>query len=257
MISSFTPLPTKSPDEDCTHLVFKQTHARHGKTLLHLCVFLTGVFSSSYFARAACNESVSEPVQELIQEERSLRSTEESVQASRTRLRIFEADLLSRLANPPPAHDRALARRLAKLQRTEVDPKRRTLENLRVQHEEARRQWERGHRQLAPQLVEARSAYQANMMTEEDFCRIRDTYRQALHLYLEGMQNYRRGLELYARALDEYRTQFIGPYISGFADPRHWQALIDQLARGEFLQEILVAMTVNAIRSVPPDAPPE
>jgi hypothetical protein len=71
------------------------------------------------------------------------------------------------------------------------------------------------------------------------------------------MQDYRRGMDLYARALDECADRFLTPSIKGFTDPRSWEELIVQLKRGDFLHDILVPMTVNAIRSVPPDAPPE
>ena len=235
----------------------QEEFVRPGRIALGLLAFLLFLGSPAYLVHAACDEGVPETIRELVQEEQSLRATEQAVQASKARLRAFETALLSRLSNPPPTYDRALARQLIALRRTEVEPKRQTLENLRAQHEEARRQWERGHQQLAPQLAEARSAYRAKMMTEEEFCHIRDTYNHALRLYLQGMKNYRRGLDLYARALDEYRNQFIGPYISGFANPRYWEELIDHLKQGNFLQDILVPMTVNAIRSLPPDTPPE
>jgi hypothetical protein len=190
-------------------------------------------------------------------EEQVLRTIEQTVRSSKTRLQMFDADLQALLTNPPPTYDKALARQLAALRRTEVEPKRRTLENLRAQHEESRRQWERGHQRLGPQLAEARTAYRDQTITSDEFCRVQETYAHALRLYREGMQDYRRGMELYARALDECVDRFLIPAIKGFTDPRYWEELIVQLERGDFLHDILVPMTVNAIRSVPPDAPPE
>ena len=230
---------------------------QHGRVVVCLVSVWLLFVAPPRIAHAECEEGVPETIQEIVQEEQLLRATEQAVQASKTRLRAFEANLLSRLANPPLTYDRALARQLTELRRTEVEPKRQMLENLRSQHEEARRQWEYGHQQLAPQLAEARSAYRAQKITEEEFCAVRETYNRALRLYLQGMQDYRRGMDLYARALDEYRNQFIGPYLSGFTDPRYWEELIDQLKQGNFLHDILVPMTANAIRSVPPATPPQ
>ncbi len=138
-----------------------------------------------------------------------------------------------------------------------MEPKRQTLENLRSQHEEARRQWERGHHLLYPQLAEAQAAFRAKTITDEEFCRVRETYQQALRLYLQGMQNYRRGLDLYARALNIYIDRFLTPYSKGFSDPQQWKDLIAQLNRHDFLHDILIPMTANAVRSIPPDVPPE
>ncbi|MGE0683017.1 MAG: hypothetical protein AB7P69_19205 [Candidatus Binatia bacterium] len=208
-------------------------------------------------AHAACDDNVSALTQEIVLEEHALRMTEQAVRSSKTKLQMFDADLQALLANPPPTYDRTLARQLATLRRTEVESKRRTLENLRAQHEESRRQWERGHQRLGPQLAEARTAYRAQTITSDEFCRIQETYAHALRLYIEGMKDYRRGMELYTRALDECVDRFLSPSIKGFTDPRYWEELIVQLERGDFLHDILVPMTVNAIRSVPPDAPPE
>jgi hypothetical protein len=216
------------------------------------------VFSSlTPQAHATCGEEISTTTQELVAEEQALQLTEQRVRLSKTQIHTLDADLQDLLANPPASFDKALARQLAALRNKEIEPKRRTLENLRTQHEEARRQWERGHRLLSPQLAEAQMAFQAKTLSREDFCRIREAYHQALRLYLEGMQNYRQGMNLYARALDECAEQFFAPYIKGFTEPRRWEELIMQLQRGDFLHEILVPMTANAVRSVPPDAPPE
>jgi hypothetical protein len=208
-------------------------------------------------AHAACGEDAPALTQEIVLEEQALRMTEQTVQSSKTKLQTFDAELQALLADPPPTYDRALARKLATLRRAEVEPKRRSLETLRAQHEESRRQWERGHQQLGPQLAEARTAYRAQTITSEEFCRVQESYAHAIRLYIEGMRDYRRGMELYARALDECVDRFLAPAIKGFTDPRSWEELIVQLERGDFLQDILVPMTANAIRSVPPDAPPE
>lgn len=230
---------------------------RRGQLLL--CWILLSPFLLSCFlsAHAACGENASALAQAIVLEEQALRLTEQTVRSSKNRLHTFDADLQALLANPPPTYDQALARQLAALRRTEVEPKRRTLENLRAQHEESRRQWERGHRQLGPQLAEAQTAYRAQTITNDEFCRVQNTYAHAIRLYIEGMQSYRRGMELYARALDECVDRFFIPSIKGFTDSRYWEGLIAELRQGDFLHDILVPMTVNAIRSVPPDAPPE
>jgi hypothetical protein len=172
-------------------------------------------------------------------------------------MQMLDAELQDLLAQPPPGYDQSLARQLASLRRTEVEPKRQTLENLRAQHEESRRQWERGHQQLNPQLAEAKTAFQAKTLSRDDFCHVRETYQTALRLYLQGMQSYRKGMDLYARALNVYADQFLSPYLKGFTDPQQWVDLIAQLQQGNFLHDILVPMTTNAIRGVPPDAPPQ
>lgn len=235
-------------------LDYKLRRGRFGLRWIFLLPFLLG---RCFSAHAACGETASALTQEIVLEEQALRMTEQAVRSSKSKLQRFDADLQALLTNPPPTYDRMLARQLAILRRTEIEPKRRSLENLRAQHEEARRQWERGHQRLGPQLAEARTAYRAQTMTNDEFCRIQETYAQALRLYIEGMKDYRRGMELYARALDEYVDHFLAPSIKGFTDPRYWEELIAQLERGDFLHDILVPMTVNAIRSVPPDAPPE
>ena len=63
--------------------------------------------------------------------------------------------------------------------------------------------------------------------------------------------------DLYAHALDVYVDRFLTPYSKGFSDPQQWKDLIAQLNRHDFLQEILILMTTNAVRGVPPDVPPE
>jgi hypothetical protein len=131
------------------------------------------------------------------------------------------------------------------------------IERLRVQHEESRRQWERGRRLLTPQLAEAQAAVQAQTMSREQYCSVREAYWRALGIYLQGMQGYRAGMELYAKALDAYGQRFQLPYTQGFSDRQRWEILLQQLERRNFLEDILVPMTANAYRSTPPDVPPE
>lgn len=208
-------------------------------------------------SHAECGEETSTLAQELVSEEQALRTTIQFVRSSKENMQLREAELRDLLAQPPADYDQSLARQLASLRRTEIEPKRQTLENLRSQHEESRRQWERGHRQLRPQLAEAQTAFQAKTLSRDDFCRVRETYQRALRLYLQGMQSYRKGMDLYARALNIYAEQFLLPYSKGFTEPKQWVDLIAQLRKGNFLHEVLVPMTTNAIRSVPPDIPPE
>lgn len=206
--------------------------------------------------QAACGEAIEETRQELAAEERDLRTTEQMVRAAVATLRVRDAALRKEMANPPAGYDQALARRLVELRRTEVEPKREMLERLRAQHEESRRQWERGHQLLYAQLSEARAAFQAKTLSQEEYCRVREAYLGALRLYLQGIQGYRTGMELYARALDVYGERFLEPYTQGFSDRQRWLALVQRLERGDFLQDILVPMTANAVRSSPPDVPP-
>jgi hypothetical protein len=178
------------------------------------------------------------------------------VRAARAEFLSREATLRETTAQPPAGYDPGFARRLVELRRTEVEPKRQMLERLRAQHEESRRQWERGRQLLQPQLVEARAALQAQTMTQEEFCRVREAYVQALRMYRQGMQGYRAGVDFYVKALSAYSDRFLIPYTQGFSDRQKWEILIKQLERGDFLQDILVPMTANAYRSSPPDAPP-
>jgi hypothetical protein len=168
-----------------------------------------------------------------------------------------EAALREVQTHPPAEYDQTLARQVAALRYTEVEPKRQTLEHLRGQHEEARRQWERGHQMLGPQLAEAQAAFQSQTMPQEEYCQIREAYLQALRLYLQGMQRYRTGMDLYAQAVAAYTDQLLIPYTQGFTDRQQWEILISQLQKRDFLHEFLLPLTANAIRIMPPDSPPE
>ena len=146
---------------------------------------------------------------------------------------------------------------MAQLRREEVDPKRAILDRLRSQHEAGWKQWERGHRLLHAQFVAARSAFETQASSAEEYCAIREAYLRALRLYRRGVETYRLGLELYARALAEYGDRFLTPYALGFEEPGYWRGLVHFLEQGDFLQEVLVPMTANAFRSSPPEEPPD
>ncbi|MGH7960636.1 MAG: hypothetical protein ACRERD_02280 [Candidatus Binatia bacterium] len=209
------------------------------------------------FSHAACGEALEETRRYLTAEEQAVRATEQAVRAAKAAALSHDAALGAVMAHPPAGYDQALARRIIELRRTEVEPKREMLERLRAQHEESRRQWERGRQLLHAQLLRAREALQAQAIAQEEYCRVRESHLQALRLYQRGIQGYRAGMDFYAQALNTYGERFLIPYTRGFTHPRQWEALIRQLERGDFLQDILVAMTANAIRSSPPDAPPE
>jgi hypothetical protein len=206
---------------------------------------------------ATCGEGLEELRRELSGEEQGLRTTEQTVRAAKADFLSRDATLREAMAHPPPGYDPALARRLVELRRTEVEPKRATLERLRAQQEEARQQWERGHQLLYSQLVEARTAFQAKTLSQAEYCRIREAYRQALSLYRQGIEQYRAGMDFYRQALAAYGERFLIPYTQGFRDRQQWVRVIQQLERGDFLQDILVPMTAHAVRSSPPQAPPE
>ncbi len=208
-------------------------------------------------AHAVCGEALEETRRDLAAEEQEVRATEQAVRAHKAAALSRDEALRAAMARPPAGYAQDLARRLVELRRTEVEPKREMLERLRVQHEETRRQWERGHELLYSQLVEARAALQAKTISQEEYCRVREAYMQALRLYQQGIQRYRAGMDFYARALDAYGERFLVPYTQGFSDRQRWEALIRQLEQGDFLQDLLVPMTANAILSSPPDAPPQ
>jgi hypothetical protein len=206
---------------------------------------------------AACGEELEEVRQELAAEEQGVRTIEQVVRAAKAEFLSRDAALREAMANPPAGYDQSLARRLVELRRTEAEPKRGMLERLRAQHEEGRQQWERGHQLLYPQFVQARAALQEQRITQEEYCRVREAYVQALRMYRDGMRGYRTGMDFYAKALTAYAERFLLPYTQGFNDREQWVTLVRQLERGDFLQDLLVPMTASAVRSTPPDAPPE
>lgn len=223
-------------------------------SIISLCLLYLGW---PVFSHAACGEALEETRRGLAAEEQAVSATEQAVRAAKAAALNRDATLGTAMARPPAGYDRALARRLVELRRTEVEPKRAMLERLRAQHEESRRQWERGRQLLHSQLLKARAALQDHTLTQEAYCRLREAHLQALHLYRQGIQGYRSGMGFYAEGLEKYGEHFLVPYAQGFTDPRKWQELIRHLERGDFLQDILVPMTANAVRSSPPDAPPE
>lgn len=205
---------------------------------------------------AACGEGTEAVRQELAAEEQTVRTTEQTVRAAKTEFQSRDTTLRETMSTPPPGYDQALARRLVELRRSEVEPKRAMLERLRAQHEEGRQQWEQGHQLLLSQLTEARAAFQEQRITQDEFCRVREAYLQALRLYRDGMQGYCTGMDSYAKALAAYGERFLIPYSQGFGDRQQWVTLIQHLERGDFLQDLLVPMTASAVRSSPPDMPP-
>jgi hypothetical protein len=207
----------------------------------------------SALAYAACGEAVEDLRRDLTVEEQGIRTTEQMVRTAVATTRIRDAALRKVLTNPPANYDQTLARHIIELRRSVVEPKREELERLREQYEESRRQWELGHRRLSIQLTEARAAFQTKTISQEQYCLVREEYVQGLRLYLQGIHGYLTGMEFYARALDAYGERFLKPYTQGFTDPKQWQALIRQLEGGNFLQDILVPMAENALRSRPPE----
>jgi len=228
-----------------------------GGFLLLWAVVLVLSSGDSTLAASACGAAISVTTPEGVTEEYALRQGEQTIRAGRARVQAGDAVLRSRLAHSPTDFDQSLAQQLAVLRRTEVEPKRHTLEHLRAQHEDARHQWDRGRHLLSPQLAAAQASFHAKTITPDAYCRIRETYKHAVRFYWRGIQSYRHGLELYAHALDLYDEQFLTPYLHGFTDRHQWQQLIAHLTHGDFLHEVLVPLTVNAVRSVPPDLPPD
>ena len=136
-------------------------------------------------------------------------------------------------------------------------PKRDLLTRLRDQHAATRRQWEDGIRLAHKQFREAEDTYRKRMLTEKEYCQAREVYIEALSRYRGGLEQYRTGLALYSDALNAYREQFVVPCIRGYTNPALWQALVTRFERDDFLQELLNALTANAIRSLPPELPPD
>jgi hypothetical protein len=141
------------------------------------------------------------------------------------------------------------------LRRTEVERKLDMLDWLRAQHEDSRRHWEHGYQLLNAQLATARAAFQAQTLSTDRYCGVQKRYQQALQLYWHGMQRYRIGMDLYAQALDAYGTRFLLLYTQGFSHQQLWEGLIWQLEQGNFLYDVLIPLTANAIRSSPPAVP--
>ena len=206
--------------------------------------------------QAACGEALADTHRAVIAEAQALDGTEQTLHATQAEMLSREAALRETLVHPPADYPPALAQRLAALRRTEVEIKLRMLEWLRTQHEESRWHWERGHQLLHPQVVDTRAAFQAQTLSVDRYCGVQERYRHALQLYRQGMQRYRTGMDLYTQALVAYGARFLFPYIQGFSHQQTWEVLIQQLERGDFLQDLLVPLAVNAIRASPPETPP-
>jgi len=226
---------------------------RKSRIILSLCFLLIFLPTLPY---ASCGEEVETVREQLAVEERGVRAVEQRVRAAKAEFLSRDTALREAMTNPPADYDRDLARRLVALRLSEVEPKREMLERLRSQHEEGRREWERGRQLLQTQLTGARAALETQTIDQQEYCRVREAYLQALLMYRDGMQGYRTGMDFYARALAAYGERFLIPYSRGFSDRQHWVVLIQQLDRGDFLQDLLVPMTANAVRSSPPTAPP-
>ncbi|HEV8712767.1 MAG TPA: hypothetical protein VGX03_08075 [Candidatus Binatia bacterium] len=207
--------------------------------------------------QAACGEALVETRRAVAAEAQALHLTEQTVRAAQAERLSREAALRAALlTHRPRDYPRELVQRVDALRRTEVERKLEMLEWLRAQHEESRRHWEHGYQLLPAQLAAARVAFQAQTLSADDYCGVQERYRQALQMYRQGMQRYRTGMDLYAQALDAYGTRFLLLYTQGFAHPQPWAVLIQQLEQGDFLHDVLVPLTANAIRSPPPTVPP-
>jgi len=235
-------------------LISKKDHlVADSRIVISLCALF---FSLPTLLYASCGEGVEVVREQLAAEEQGVRAVEQRVRAAKAEFLSRDTALREAMTNPPADYDRDLARRLVALRRSEVEPKREMLERLRSQHEEGRREWERGRQLLQTQLTEARAALETQTIDQQEYCRVREAYLQALSMYRDGMQGYRTGMDFYARALAAYGERFLIPYSRGFSDRQQWVVLIQQLDRGDFLQDLLVPMTANAVRISPPTAPP-
>lgn len=207
--------------------------------------------------QAACGEALAETHRAAAAETQALHMTEQTVRAAQAERRSREAALREALlAHRPRDYPREIVQRVDALRHTEVELKIEMLEWLRAQHEEARRHWEHGYQLLNAQLADARAAFQTQALSADDYCNVRERYRQALQLYRQGMQRYRTGMDLYAQALGAYGARFLLLYTQGFTHQQLWTVLIQQLEQGDFLHDFLVPLTANAIRSSPPAVPP-
>ena len=221
-----------------------------------LCMLATCLFSVPC-AWAACGDRLEEAQQTAGFALYGLRTVREAVREAESQTRGREAVLQELRIHPPEEYDQELARQVGKVRRYTVRPKRALLTQLREQHDAAKLQWEWGIRLVHEQFLEAKEAYQENMLTQEAYCHARKVYVQALYMYRDGLEHYKTGLALYADGLNAYREQFVVPCIRGYTNPSLWHALIARFEQEGFLQEFLNPLTANAIRSVPPDIPPD
>lgn len=220
------------------------------------CAFIVWL-SSAGATFAACGERIEEVERSVGLVLNGLWTVKNAVREAESETRGREAVAQNLRIRPPEEYDEALARQIGKIRRNMVRPKRALLDQLREQHAQARRQWEREIRLVHAQFLEAEEAYRANPLTEAVYCRAREVYVEALSRYRGGLEQYRTGLALYTDALNAYREQFVIPCIRGYENPSLWQALITRFEQDDFLQELLNALTANAIRSLPPEPPPD
>ncbi len=186
-----------------------------------------------------------------------LRTDQGTVREAESKTQGQEAIYQNLRLHPPEDYDQALARQIGKIRRTIVRPKRTLLVQLKEQHAATRRQWERDIRLAHGQFLEAEEARRKRLLTEGAYCQAREVYAAALSRYRGGLEQYRTGLSLYADALNAYREQFVVPCIRGYTDSSFWQALVTRFEQDDFLQELLNSLTANAIRSLPPEMPPD
>lgn len=220
------------------------------------CAFLV-CLSSAGVTFAACGErlaAVERSVGLLVLE---LRTDQGTVREAESKTQGQEAIYQNLRLHPPEEYDLALARQIGKIRRTIVRPKRTLLVQLKEQHAATRRQWEQGIRLAHERFLEVEATYRKRLVTQEAFCQAREVYAEALSRYRGGLEQYRTGLTLYADALNAYREQFVVPCIRGYSEPALWQALVTRFEQEDFLQELLNSLTANAIRSLPPEMPPD
>jgi len=205
---------------------------------------------------AACGEQLKEVERSVGFLLHGLRTTQGTVREAESKTQGQEAIYQNLRLHPPEEYDQVLARQIGKIRRTIVRPKRALLVQLREQHAAARRQWEQDIRLAHEQFLEAKAAYRKRLIPQGAYCQAREVYAEALSRYRGGLEQYRTGLTLYLDTLNAYREQFVVPCIRGYTNPALWQALITRFERDDFLQELLNALTANAIRSLPPETPP-
>ena len=220
------------------------------------CAFLV-CLSSAGVTFAACGERLAAVERSVGFLVLGLRTDQGTVREAESKTQGQEAIYQNLRLHPPEDYDQALARQIGKIRRTIVRPKRTLLVQLREQHAAARRQWEQGMRLAHEQFLEAEEAHWKRTLTEEEYCRAREAYAEVLARYQGGLEQYRTGLTLYATALNAYREQFVVPCIRGYTEPALWQALITRFEQDDFLQELLNSLTASAIRSRPPEMPPD
>ena len=208
-------------------------------------------------AFAACGEHLKEVERSVGFLLHGLRTTQGTVREAESKTQGQEAIYQNLRLHPPEEYDLALARQIGKIRRTIVRPKRTLLVQLKEQHATARRQWEQDIRLAHEQFLEAKAAYRKRLIPQGAYCQAREVYAEALSRYRGGLEQYRTGLTLYTDALNAYRERFVVPCIRGYANPALWQALITRFEQDDFLQELLNALTANAIRNPPPEMPPD